>query len=158
VSVDYRLGEVRRLLRSAGAPDIIEGRAAELLWQSVRDAAVLTDDSTRAVWRISTAPSKAPDLTARIAQSIPAQWFYDWGGGLVWMATAAEGDAGASFIRAATVEFGGHATLVRAPREIRDRASPFEPPSEPVMALTRGIKASFDPGGIFNPGRMYAGV
>ena len=28
VSVDYRLGEVRRLLRSARAPDILEGRAA----------------------------------------------------------------------------------------------------------------------------------
>ena len=29
VSVDYRLGEVRRLLKSAGAPDILEGRGAE---------------------------------------------------------------------------------------------------------------------------------
>jgi glycolate oxidase FAD binding subunit len=158
VSVDYRLGEVRRLLRSAGAPDIIEGRGAEVLWQSVRDATVLTDDASRAVWRISTAPSKAPDLAARIAQSLAAQWFYDWGGGLVWMATRPEGDAGAGIIRQATREFGGHATLVRAPDAVRDIAQPFEPQTETVMALTRGLKASFDPGRILNPGRMYAGL
>ena len=158
VSVDYRLGEVRRLLRSARAPDILEGRAAGILWQSVRDAAVLTDDVGRAVWRISTAPSKAPDLAARIAQSLDAQWFYDWGGGLVWMATRSEGDAGAAVIRQATSEFGGHATLVRAPDHVRDLAQPFEPQSESVMALTRGLKASFDPARIFNPGRMYAEI
>jgi glycolate oxidase FAD binding subunit len=34
----------------------------------------------------------------------------------------------------------------------------FEPQADPVMALTRGIKASFDPSGILNPGRMYAGI
>jgi glycolate oxidase FAD binding subunit len=26
------------------------------------------------------------------------------------------------------------------------------------MTLTRGIKASLDPAGILNPGRMYAGI
>ena len=34
----------------------------------------------------------------------------------------------------------------------------FEPQSEALMTLTRGIKASFDPAGILNPGRMYAGI
>jgi glycolate oxidase FAD binding subunit len=34
----------------------------------------------------------------------------------------------------------------------------FEPMSEPVQRLTGGIKASFDPGAILNPGRMYAGI
>ena len=34
------------------------------------------------------------------------------------------------------------------------------PPSEgsPLMALTKGLKASFDPAGVLNPGRMYANV
>ncbi|MDF2813306.1 MAG: glcE [Microvirga sp.] len=128
VSVDYRLGEVRRLLKSAGAPDILEGRGAEILWQSVRDATILPDHA------------------------------YDWGGGLLWIATKPEGDAGAAIIRAATREFGGHSMLVRAPDEIRAAVDVFEPQSEAVMALTRGIKKAFDPAGILNPGRMYAGV
>ena len=54
--------------------------------------------------------------------------------------------------------YGGHATLVRAPAEVRSTVDVFEPQSEALMTLTRGIKASFDPAGILNPGRMYAGV
>jgi glycolate oxidase FAD binding subunit len=34
----------------------------------------------------------------------------------------------------------------------------FEPQSDALMTLTRGIKASLDPAGILNPGRMYAGI
>jgi glycolate oxidase FAD binding subunit len=34
----------------------------------------------------------------------------------------------------------------------------FEPLSEPLMRVTAGTKAALDPAGIFNPGRMYAGV
>ena len=107
--------------------DILEGAGAEALWQSVRDADVLTDQGERAIWRVSTAPTKGPDLAAHVAQSLDAQWFYDWGGGLLWISTPSEGDAGASVIREATTEFGGHATLVRAPDHVRDLARPFEP-------------------------------
>jgi len=159
VSVDYRLGELRRLLkRVSGSTDILEGRGAEAVWQSVRDATVLTDGADRAIWRVSTAPTKGPELTTRIAQSLDAQWFYDWGGGLIWISTPLKGDAGASVLREATRALGGHATLVRAPAEVRSAIDVFEPLADPVMTLTKGIKASFDPAGILNPGRMYAGV
>ena len=41
-SVEYRLGELRRLLRAYGAPAIVEGEAAEVLWRAVRDVTPLT--------------------------------------------------------------------------------------------------------------------
>ncbi|HZH51111.1 MAG TPA: glycolate oxidase subunit GlcE [Microvirga sp.] len=158
VSVDYRLNELRRLLPGFEGADILEGRGADALWQAVRDATLLMGQGDRAIWRVSTAPTRGPDLAARVARSVEAQWFYDWGGGLVWIATPPGGDAGAAAIRAATQAFGGHATLVRASAEIRASVDVFEPQTEAVMALTRGIKASFDPAGILNPGRMYAGL
>jgi glycolate oxidase FAD binding subunit len=34
----------------------------------------------------------------------------------------------------------------------------FEPQPDAVMKLTRGLKASFDPAGLFEPGRIHAGV
>jgi glycolate oxidase FAD binding subunit len=34
----------------------------------------------------------------------------------------------------------------------------FEPQPEGLAALTRRVKESFDPKGVFGPGRMYAGV
>jgi glycolate oxidase FAD binding subunit len=158
VSVDYRMSELRRLLKRFGSSDILEGNGADALWQSVRDATVLNDQSERAIWRVSTAPTKGPDFAAQVAKSIDAQWFYDWGGGLIWISTPLSGDAGASILREATRTFGGHATLVRAPAEVRSALDVFEPQADALMTLTRGIKASFDPAGILNPGRMYAGI
>ena len=158
VSVDYRVGELRRLLKRFGSSDILEGRGAEAVWQAVRDATTMARLGGWAVWRVSIAPTRGPDLAAQIARAIDAQWFYDWGGGLLWVATPPEGDAGAAVIREATRTYGGHATLVRAPAAVRSAVEVFEPQAEAIMTLTRGIKASFDPAGILNPGRMYAGI
>ena len=95
----------------------------------------------------------------RRPRAIPARWFYDWGGGLIWLATDASDDAGAAVIRAAVKAAGtGHATLVRAPEATRAAVPVFEPLPEPLMRITAGIKAAHDPAGIFNPGRMYAGI
>jgi glycolate oxidase FAD binding subunit len=123
----------------------------------VRDAAYLAELRERAVWRVSTAPSRGPSVVAGLTGTALA-WFYDWGGGLVWIATDASGDAGAAAIRAAVKAQGGHATLVRAPEPLRAAIDVFEPLDPALMALTRGLKASFDPAGVLNPGRMYAGI
>ncbi len=157
-SVDYRLAELRRLLKACGGPDVIEGRGHEALWLSVRDATLLAEPRDRAIWRLSTAPNRAPAVMATIARTIEARWFYDWGGGLVWLATDPAGDAGAGAIRAALHPAGGHATLVRAPAEVRAAVDVFESQPEPLMRLTAGLKSAFDPAGILNPGRMYAGL
>jgi glycolate oxidase FAD binding subunit len=157
-SVEYRLTELRRLLKRFGSPEILERKGAEALWQSVRDVAFLAEPRDRAVWRVSTAPTRGPDLTARVAEAIDARWYYDWGGGLIWIATGVQGDAGAAAIRSAVKAVGGHATLVRAPDEVRAAVDVFEPQAGAVMRITSGIKTSFDPSRILNPGRMYAGV
>jgi glycolate oxidase FAD binding subunit len=158
VSVDYRIGEVRRLLKRCGSPDILEGRGAEALWHSVRDATLLSEPKDAAIWRISTAPTRGPDIVEAIAQSLDIRWYYDWSGGLIWVAASAEGDAGAAWIRDAVTASGGHATLVRAPTEVRAATDVFQPLDAAIHRLSVGIKAAFDPAGILNPGRMYAGV
>lgn len=157
-SVGYRAAELARLLKAHGRPELIEGRASETLWREVRDAAVFAG-TQEAVWRLSLAPVHGPKAAAAIARAVPgARWFYDWGGGLVWLAVPADGDAGAAAIRAALKPLGGHATLVRAPDAVRASVPVFEPLSEPLMRVTAGIKKSFDPEGVFEPGRMYAGI
>ena len=131
---------------------------ADGLWRQIRDAVPLAEPHTEAVWRVSVAPTKGPTVVAAVRRALAARWFYDWGGGLVWIAVAANGDAGASVVRAAVAEARGHATLVRAPAEVRAVVDVFEPLSQPLMRLSRGIKEAFDPAGIFEPGRMYAGI
>jgi glycolate oxidase FAD binding subunit len=99
-----------------------------------------------------------PGLVEAIAGALDARWYYDWSGGLIWLSTPAMGDAGAAAIRGAVARAGGHATLVRAPMEVRAAVDVFQPLSEPLMRVSAGVKASLDPAGVFNPGRMYAGV
>ncbi|MDB5559345.1 MAG: linked oxidase domain protein [Enterovirga sp.] len=157
-SVDYRGGELRRLFRRNDL-DIVEGEANTALWRGVRDVAPFAAGiSDEAVWRISTVPTKGHHFTELVARDVSCRWFYDWGGGLVWLACAAEGDAGAAIIRAALAQTGGHATLVRAPAEVRAAVDVFQPLTEPLRRLTAGIKGSLDPVGIFSRGRMYAGI
>ncbi|WP_375409807.1 FAD-binding protein [uncultured Methylobacterium sp.] len=157
-AVEYRLGELRRLLKRFGSPDVLEHDAGSALWADIRDAVPLAEPGDSAIWRISTSPSQGAAVTAAIAAARDARWFYDWGGGLIWLSTSADGDAGADIIRAAVKAQGGHATLVRAPDAVRAAVAVFQPLSEPLMRITAGIKAAHDPGGVFNPGRMYAGI
>jgi glycolate oxidase FAD binding subunit len=124
----------------------------------VRDVTPLAEPRERAVWRVSTAPTTGPAVAAEVSRALAARWYYDWSGGLMWIAADASGDAGAAPIRAAVRAHGGHATLVRAPAEVRAAVDVFEPLSRPLMQLTAGIKTAFDPARILNPGRMYAGI
>jgi glycolate oxidase FAD binding subunit len=72
------------------------------------------------------------------------------------MPFAEEPDAAA--IRAAVAACGGHATLVRAPAAVRASVEVFEPQDAGLAALNKRVKDSFDPKGVLNPGRMWAGV
>ncbi len=157
-SIDYRTGALRRLLKRYGQPEIVDGAAGAALWRSVRDAAPLAEPRDAALWRISTAPTRGPALAAAVAAERDARWFYDWGGGLIWLATGADGDAGAGPVRRAVQAQGGHATLVRAPDAVRAAVAVFQPLAAPLMRISAGLKAAHDPAGVLNPGRMYAGV
>ena len=95
--------------------------------------------------------------------SLSIRHFYDWSGGLIWLAVrddAGDGteDAGAELIRAAVAASGGgHATLVRGSAALRAAIPPFQPQEPALAALSKRLKDNFDPNGILNPGRMVAG-
>ncbi len=83
---------------------------------------------------------------------------YDWAGGLIWAALPASDDAGAPRVRATVAAAGGHATLIRAPAAVRAAVEVFSPEEPALAALTKRVRESFDPHGVLNPGRMWAGV
>ena len=155
-SVDDRVAALLALLAPFGARHALEDAVSQRLWRAIRDATFIASPAEHAIWRVSLAPSKAADFVARVGPRAH-QHFYDWGGGLVWLSADADAEAAAA-IRRALAPFGGHATLVRAPGALRARVDVFEPLSAPLTRITRGVKNSFDPNGVVNPGRMYAGV
>ena len=155
-SVHYRLNALEKLLAAFGPMARLDHEPSLNFWRDLRDVGPLVRPSDSAIWRISVAPTRAPRLMRAIRETLPGDCFYDWGGGLVWFSTPAQGDCGASAIRKALGVTGGHATLARAPDALRAALDVFEPLSPALMKLTRGVKTSFDPQGLFNPGRMYA--
>ncbi|AVO47403.1 FAD-binding protein [Phreatobacter cathodiphilus] len=152
----YRTDALSKLLAPFGAVETLEADASAGLWADIRDAAAFAGTDA-AVWRISVPPSAAPALADRLAPLEP-RLMLDWGGGLVWAGVAATGDAGAGRVHAAAKAAGGYATLVRAPETVRGAVDVFSPAAGPLMAIQRKMKASFDPDGVLNPGRMYPGV
>ena len=152
-SVAHRRRALEALLKPFGEIAVLEEGASRDAWRVIRDVMPFAGDA-RALWRISVAPSRGHEVAAAIGEG--AEYFYDWAGGLIWVALPAADDGGAARVRAALK--GGHATLVRAPAAIRAAVPVFEPQEPGLAALTRRVKESFDPKGVLGPGRMYAGV
>ena len=110
--------------------------------------------SSRFINSAGTATTNPVTIVAKLG----VRYFFDWGGGLVWLAVVDADDAGASVVREAMANTGGHATLVRASSEMRHRIDVFEPLPPAVLKLTQEIKKCFDPDRVLNFGRMYAGI
>jgi FAD/FMN-containing dehydrogenase len=129
----------------------LEPRVAQDWWTRVRDhgdAFFCLNESDlqggESLWRLCV-PATTPAFT------LPGRQFIDWGGAQRWWRT----NAAAAEIRALAVRAGGHATLMRG----ADKSSGvFTPLSDVLMRIHRGLKLAFDPAGIFNPGRLYAGL
>ena len=154
-SVEARAEALRRELAPFGAGEEARGAESARLWRAVRDVAPLAGLADRAVWRVSVPPTEGPGLAAAAARALDGACFFDWGGGLVWLAVPGAGDGGAAVIRGALVPSGGHATLVRAADALRAAVPVFEPQPPALAALTARVKESFDPKRILNRGRMY---
>jgi glycolate oxidase FAD binding subunit len=124
-------------------------------WREVRDVTPLAGERDAMVWKLSCPPTEGAAIVGRIKARRPsAKAFYDWSGGLLWLALPATADADHALVRAALGPTGGHATLIRAAEPVRASVPVFEPQAPALAALASRVKESFDPKGLFNPGRM----
>ena len=100
------------------------------------------------LWRIALPPATPP---LALGHASADEQLVEWGGGQRWWIDTA--NTSADVIRDAARKAGGHATLFRN----GDRASDiFTPVATSLMAVHKRLKDSFDPHGIFNPGRLYS--
>jgi glycolate oxidase FAD binding subunit len=157
-SVKARAAMLKALLSRFGDPFALKGRGSQAAWAAIRDARPLETYGNHLIWRLSVPANSSGAVIRSIREAVDAKYFCDWGGGLIWLAVpfSADGDEGA--IRSAFKAFGGHATLIRAPEGVRQSVAVFEQQPAALAALTRRVKASFDPQRVLNPSRMYEGV
>jgi glycolate oxidase FAD binding subunit len=146
--------EGRAWLRLSGAPaavraarerlggDLIDDAAARTFWEALRHQQLPFFRSS-SLWRVS-----VPAAAAALA--LPAEPLIDWGGALRWYADLPD-NAG---VRERAREVDGTALRWRGPAP----DGRFHPLTPAVAQLHRRLKERFDPTGVFNPGRLVAGL
>jgi len=141
---------VRSLGGDRLAPDL-----AAAFWDGLRDQ---TDEffvgAEEAVargallWRLSV-PAGTPPL------GLGGEQLVEWGGAQRWLCSAAP----AAAIREAARAAGGHAVLYRcSDPHAKAQLGAFAPLSPALERIHAALKQAFDPDGILNPGRLYAGL
>ena len=120
----------------------VDASGAQAFWDALRHCQ-LPIFTSEGLWRFSV-PAAAPPL------ALPGEPLIDWGGALRWYADLPDGAAA----RRTAQEAGGTASCWRgsAPH------GRFHPLAPAVAQLHRRLKERFDPRGIFNPGRLIAGL
>jgi glycolate oxidase FAD binding subunit len=119
----------------------VDSTAASQWWNALRHHThpIFENDT---VWRLS-----VPDTTPPL--HLPGDPLIDWGGALRWYGSDAAN------IREVAIAAQGTALCWRGAAPTGGRFHPLQPTS---ATLNRRLKAQFDPRGIFNPGRLIAGL
>jgi len=113
-------------------------------WRDLRDHQLVFFRSERPLWRLS-----LPPATPRL--DCEHEVLVDWAGAQRWVYSRCS----AAEIRAEVAKVGGHAILFR---HGDDKTPVFHPLGSVLERLHRGLKQTFDPAGILNPGRQYAAL
>jgi glycolate oxidase FAD binding subunit len=161
LSTRHRVAALKTLLADGGRAGIecdeLDHPATLALWREIRDLALLPVGGEREIWRLALPPASAPGVIAQLEKMTSASaWLQDQAGGALWLSCPA-GIADAQ-LRSALLPGGGHATLWCASAARRAAVPVFHPQPPALAALTRRVKASFDPRAVLNPGRMYSDI
>jgi glycolate oxidase FAD binding subunit len=156
----------------ASSTAILDDTTRPALWGRLRESLSLLLEAAPAtvIFKISVLPSHHAALFASLRQIADHAAFSHAlvarAGGTIYFAllpSTANKETTAQLARFTTQIFdsissaGGNATLLFAPRALKQRVSVWGPP-RPDLALMRRLKTAFDPQNIFAPGRLAGGI
>ena len=138
----------RSTIRLSGSQQGVDSAAANLggtretgFWEQLREQRHDFFTSSEKLFRLSL-PQTREDLFSGQPQLI------EWGGAQRWLV----GEYDLEQLRQTLESIGG---MVCAYRGVDPEAQVFHPLNSSLLTLHRSLKSSFDPAGIFNPGRLY---
>jgi glycolate oxidase FAD binding subunit len=153
MDVDYQLEEIRKAVPGVS---VAEADDAMAVYRAVRDAQ-LPDTAVR--MQLSVLPRELPSclggtglhFRAHAASGV-AQVAFDGG------PDRSDAAAIAAALRQAATAGRGHARVLALDPALRGAIEFFDQPGAGALKLMRGLKAAFDPAGVFNPGCFVGGL
>lgn len=132
------------------AGDSLPPDAAQDFWRSVREHEHPFFAAAPPLWRLT-----LPVTAAAAALQAGPMSAFEWNGGEVWLAGTSR-----PALESMTRATGAEATLFRRDEGVvaGDDGEVFTQLAPALLQLHRAVKHVFDPAGILNPGRMYAGL
>jgi glycolate oxidase FAD binding subunit len=115
------------------------------IWSELKEQSHVFFGQVKTIARVSV-PSVEPDFLTAESQMI------EWGGAQRWV------EASQDRLEPLRQQMQYHRGTVCAYRGYDSDADKFQRPTDSMMTLHRNLKSSFDPVGIFNPGRLYPGL
>ena len=139
-------------VRLAGPASVIDAAAAQIdgdrlpddqgFWSGLREMKLPFFEAAENLWCLS--------LRSTSAHFMPdANWLIDWRGARRWLASRCDRQSLDGYVQDA----GGEAWRMRGGEEGTDV---FPARSEAYRNLLLRLKQALDPGGVFNPGRLYS--
>jgi len=119
-------------------PDSVE------FWRTLNEHELSIFNTATTLYRIMVKPATPP-------LNIDGKWLLGWAGAQRWLAS----NAPVETIREQVAKVGGHVTQFRGGDRNGEIFSPLAPA---LIPFHQRLKASFDPHGLFNRGRMYAEI
>jgi len=139
-------------LRLAGAASAVEGTARQWpgqvmedgddFWRALQEQQLGFFNGDAPLWRFSIRPTASHFLSE-------APWLIDWGGAQRWL----RGEHESADLERKAEHSGGQVALYRGGNRCGEV---FHSQPAAVKILQQRLKASLDPQGIFNPGRLYS--
>ena len=115
---------------------------SEPFWYALREHHLPFFSSAKPLYRVMVKPAVPP-------LEISGEWLLDWGGAQRWLTS----DEPIELVRERVAVAGGYVTQFRGGAR---NGEIFQPLATPLLVIHQRLKASFDPQGIFNRGRIYA--
>ncbi len=164
-AVDRQTGDIAKACALAGAEHVgeVDELASARVWSGVREAfgGAAYDTATHAVVKISCVPTDVATAIDALARRWPKAHVTAQPGVGVAFAHVPVGDDARSHadeeLTVTAARAGWHLSTLSAPPGWAE--APASAPGAPLpTGLVRAVKAAFDPAGLFDPGRLPAGV
>jgi glycolate oxidase FAD binding subunit len=138
--------------RYGGDVESLDGPDSVNAWRDLRELSSARPLPHQQLWRFSGAATNARELVEKMKEHRLETFVLDWGGALLWAlfpASVAATDLHDEAARCKATAW----RIAGSCEEDNDLA--FSPLSAGVARLNSAVKRSFDPLGLFNPGRLY---